>query len=212
MKVFRNIRTLLASALFVGMVLGPESAHALDLAVMGSLNIGTQSQAGLAATYTAGTVSNFGYGALLAFDSFPTIKSEFGILSVKRGMALTSSTGGTSTSTYNYLMVPYMFRFEPISLISVGAGAYYAYGMGNYNVTSTIPGLASADATYEAGGYSRSDFGLIAGISLKFPVLPLFSVRLDADYALGLSNLYSSSAGNATFRDILLMAGLNFGF
>ncbi len=212
MKVFKYIRTLLISALFVGLTWGAERAHALDLAVMGNLNIGTQSQANLAANYTAGTVSNLGFGALLAFDSFPTIKSELGILSVKRGLGLTSSTGGSSTSTYNYLMVPYMFRFEPISLISVGAGAYYAYGLGNYTVASTIPGLASSDATYEAGGYSRSDFGLIAGISLKFPILPLFSLRLDADYALGLSNLYNSSAGSAYFRDILLMAGLNFGF
>lgn len=147
----------------------------------------------------------FGGGATVGFDWVPFFSWETGVLYMSH--SITDSTTNLDI-TYRYVDIPLWLRFSPIDLISVNFGAYFGIAADATVDKGTPPGtLFRQDA---AGNIQRNnDFGLLGGVSLRFPIAPLIKLRMDALYQFGLANISTGTLSQHS-RNLDFFAGFMF--
>ncbi|MBC7690319.1 MAG: outer membrane beta-barrel protein [Methylotenera sp.] len=177
-----------------GLVTNSAPAHAFaKLAVVGDFNFPKLSNNSGSSSGDLGV----GAGALLEFDTSMITAFEIGALYHPRKF----SAGGFS-NTSKYILVPVQFRVHIVPMVVVGAGGYFAKGIGS-SASLSFGGVTANGS----GGTPDNDYGLMASAGLDLPLAPLFSLVLEGRYLLGLKDV-----GNSThWRDTQVLAGVRFG-
>ncbi|MEO7161501.1 MAG: outer membrane beta-barrel protein [Bdellovibrionia bacterium] len=177
------------------------SAEAFDFSIIGAASSSSYSITPPPDVLAGG--AGFGLGVTLGFDLIPFFSLESGALYIVH--SLSASVGNlTARINYNYLQIPALLRFTPVPFITLEAGGYYGIPISTSS-TGVIPSslVSSTSSTYS----SSNDFGFLVGAGLRFPLLPVMSIRLDALYEYGLTNV---STGTATqySRNLDIWAGV----
>jgi hypothetical protein len=201
---------LLSSGISFGVFLG--SAQAFDLSVVGgadfatpSVSLGGASQTGISAK------AGFGGGLLVGFDLNPVTELEIGALYMGRHFTAPTSTGQEEDSYYSY-EIPVVLRLIPLKYITFGLGLYYALPEGNDSQTATPTGGAATSSSPVSTSVFKSDLGGLGSLAVKFPLGIASSFLVDARYYYGFTNA-SQIAGTAVhYRDVQILAGIDFGF
>jgi hypothetical protein len=149
--------------------------------------------------------AKIGPGGGILFDSklVPEFGFEFGALYITRKVEQTTSftfsgisSSQSSTTTSHYLEIPLLLRIWLSPYVSIGAGGYYAKGLGSID-----PSIKS------------SDYGAVGSLGLHLPLGSSSSLLIDGRYNLGLKNVDNSGMGQTMkYRDLQIIAGLTFGF
>lgn len=149
--------------------------------------------------------SKIGYGAGVLFDaSLASVMSvEFGLLFVNRKSESTSSFSvlgvpqtDTSTDSLNYIELPVILRAWLTPMFSLGAGGYYAQGIGS---------------KFSGSGVTKNDYGAIGSAQLRLP-MGGSAFLLDGRYNYGFKNVNASSVAlDLKYREIELLVGVTFG-
>jgi hypothetical protein len=139
---------------------------------------------------------------------------ELGVLYLNRELSDTSVTPSLDSS-FRYLEVPLQLRYWLGRTVSIGAGAYAAYAIGD------IEDSSGGSTAYSAAGYGKFDAGLLASLGLHLPVGEKLSFFLEGRYSQGLSDLIDHSAADASnpaladtrvhWSELELLIGLQFG-
>ena len=180
------------------------NAHATDVSVLGAMTVSNASfESG--ATYGSGGTAgvNFGGGATLGLDLTPFFAFETGVLYLKHSLS-NGSNYTTQDLTMNYVTIPWVIRFSPISLIAVSGGAYYGIGTGNTVERTTPPYITVVS---EPSG--RNEWGLLAAVGARVPLLSMMKLRVDLVYQWGLTNLNLISETQKS-RNFNVLAGVMF--
>ncbi len=145
-------------------------------------------------------------GGLLIDSSFsPKMSGEFGVLYITRksdttvnATILAVPTTTVTNNSLNYIQIPAVLRFWMGSMFSLGAGGYYAQGMGS---------------KFSSSGVTKSDYGAIGSVQFKLPMGNSASFLVDGRYNYGLKNVNNSSFStmDLKYRDIQILAGVTFG-
>ncbi len=160
-------------------------ARALDFSVLGAATVSNYI---FSPPLTISNGTSFGFGATVGIDLVPTLSLETGFLFLPTAF---SQVGIPTTSfTYGYLDIPLLLRFSLIQLFSINFGPYYGF------------------ATSSTGNSATNDYGLMMGVSARFPVLPLLKIRVDAMYEFGLANINSSLFNTQNSRNFIVLGGL----
>ena len=205
--------------------LASTEAHAFSISVVGAFNDSNPSTGAISgfsggATGAGASATGFGGGALFGFGGAGPIGFELGALYLPRNGTEAGSDGnnGTYTATIKstVLEIPALLRFHLGHMFSVGAGAYYALGMGTTTMTMTDAGQSGT-----AAASTGSDFGLLASAAVTIPLAPTLGIVIDGRYTMGLkaanyplSTLGGILAGgnpptmSAKYSDIQVLAGV----
>lgn len=205
MKLIRN-------SVWIAVVLGLFSSAAFAvprLSVVGAVNsskvdvdVGGVSATGLSSK------TGFGGGALLEFSAAPMLGIELGALYVLKKYG---DSVGTEL-TYPYFQVPLVFRLHLGRYVSVGAGGYYAMGVGD--VKSKLSGsTVELSSSYDAAGFKKSDYGVTGSFALHLPLGMMTSLLIDGRYNYGLANVLKTAPANTNYkwREMQGLIGLTFG-
>ncbi|MFZ9594878.1 MAG: outer membrane beta-barrel protein [Bdellovibrionia bacterium] len=181
-------------------------SYALDFSVLGAVSSSNYSVTPQLAASAGGV--GFGGGATLGFDLAPFFSLETGAVLVNHPFSATSLSSAV-TVNYNYLEIPLLLRFTPVSFVSLAAGPYYGISS-SISASGVIP--TELQAASLGGAYVRNnDYGLMFGGGIRLPLLPLLRLRFDVFYKYGLANLSAGSASQYA-RNVDVWAGLMFGF
>jgi hypothetical protein len=101
--------------------------------------------------------------------------------------------------------IPAMFRYRPLSLLNLGAGAYYSRVVSHWTVSA--PGFT--DTTTDFG---KNDYGIVFGIGTEIPVHPSLVLVADFRYAKSLDKITRSSGAILRFSELQLISGIRFYF
>lgn len=202
---------LLVSLAIIGLTLpGMKSAEALELTVLGGLNLHSPS----VDPETAGTENKSGtgamFGALIGWGLFPGFGMESGALFAKRKMTI-EGTGTNLDVSYGTMEVPLMVRFTALPILSVGGGVVYSR---NNRKTKQEGTYANNTVNTEEDdiGLKKNEFGLRANARLGIPLVPLASLVVDVNYVLGLTDINLDPNTSTKTREIQILAGASIGF
>lgn len=144
-----------------------------------------------------------GYGILASVYSIPGFTVESGILSLTRSYA--ASLLPTDIISLKMYEIPVLLRFDLLPIMAAGIGGYLAFGSGSVTQSN---GVTDQTSTYEANNLGKTDYGLMASISLSLPILPTLKILGDVRYLIGLANLSTTSGTTHKFNDLQLLAGI----
>ncbi len=191
------LKALIAGVM--GLFLGRES-YAFNMDVIAGYGMPGAGVTG--SGYIGGIGSqNLAYGIQFNAEASSRLSIQFGTLYSPRGFSVTNS-GVTSIYSTQALMFPIMIRHKWFDLISIGVGGYFSHSFiqGSWDV---IPSGVTT--------MNLDDSGVILSGDLRFKILPLVNLVLDARYLYGFQNLNASSAFTAYVRDLQVLVGLRFG-
>jgi hypothetical protein len=198
-----NLKTKILTVLVAFQLIPSTLVYALDVSVLGSMTVSNYS-ASTPANFSQGT--GFGGGATVGLDLAPFFSVETGAIFMNHSTTLSSAVGSSAVS-YNYVDVPLWLRISPISFISINAGPYFGINTSN-SVSVPVPtDFVSTDSNGNAN--TKNDFGLMGGVSFRFPVVPFVKLRVDALYELGLVNISTGGADQKS-RSFDFLAGVMF--
>lgn len=166
-------------------VFGVSSARALDFSAFGAYTVTNYN---FTPSTSSASGNAFGLGATVGMDWVPFLSLETGALFLTH----VYSPGGVSASTVssNYLDIPLLLRLSPINFFSLNAGPYYGFAMSS------------------TGSSVSNDYGLLMGLSLRVPLLPLLKARADAMYEYGLANISPVASSTQNSRNFIFLAGV----
>lgn len=163
-------------------------------------------------TISSGNSFYGGVGAELGI--FPMFNVELDVLFLSHKATLVSSLAPTSSTTLttNSMQIPIIIKFQPIDYIGIGIGGYYDMYQGSVSTEVNNGGTVTTSTdTYEASNLSKSDFGIVTQLDLRFPI-GLFFIGADFRYNIGLSNLSTSTSYElkASQIQLALKTGVSF--
>jgi hypothetical protein len=180
------------------------------------LNFANPSISNSVSTSSPTTNATFGGGALADVNFYGDFQAEIGLFYLPYSYSISVTGGSTSTqTTYKFIHLPFLVRWSPIPILSVGAGGYFGFGTGTIdsqvnlgNGTST----STSSVTYQQQNFNTTDFGLIFSAAGDLPLGPIVSLFVDARYQLGLTDLNNDV--NATFKmsAFMILAGVRANF
>lgn len=177
------------------------SAEAFDFSAMGVASSSSYKVSPTPDVLAGG--AGFGLGVTLGFELFPFFSLELGTLYLSHGLSATAGSLTTNIN-YNYLQIPALIVFTPIPFIALEAGGYYGIPVS----TSSTGIVPSTLVQVGSSGYSSSnDFGLLLGAGLRFPLVMLTTLRLDALYEFGLTDVSTGTASQYS-RNLDIWAGV----
>lgn len=177
-------------------------AHAVaKIAAVGNFNFSKLATTTGGVDSTSDSKLGIGAGALLELSTGLMTAFEVGLLYHPR-----KAEAAGITTTSNYLLVPAQFRLWFSPFIVIGAGGYFAKGIGDTSRSGSVGGI-TIDAT---GSTPEDDFGLIGSAGFDLPLAPLTSIVLEARYLLGLKD-FDDSSDSAKLRDLQGLVGIRFG-
>lgn len=186
--IFRMRKTIVFGVLFI---LGAAaSASAGDrFSVFGDLGHSIYSSEGVTTQGEPGT----GAGLGVEFPMGPSSGLEIDAIYLKRKNLIQAS----------YLQVPIVYRLWLGKMFTIGAGAYYAQGMGSVTANG-------GTETFSAAGYTSNDIGLTGAAGFNIP-LSSFNLLVEGRYDLGVYNVSAIQGVTATFNDFQLLVGIRLG-
>jgi hypothetical protein len=129
-------------------------------------------------------------GLSAGFDMGRRAGWDLGLLWLNR----VHESGGLE-SRRSYLALPLLLRARFGDRVSLGVGAYGAFGIGT--------------RWAGAGAAERLDFGAVGSMAFQAPISARFALLLEARYLYGLRDLEFTAEGSG-WRDVQLLAGLRF--
>ncbi len=205
------MRNFLLLGLLLSATLSP-AAQALGLTAVGGVESASVSSSVSSTAPSGTTLPSYSrklqptFGAFVDFGVFPFLAFETGGLYLPRKFE-TQSGGATSDFSETRLQIPLLLRAS-VPFVSVGAGVYYAYGLGNVRTEASG---AATESGYDTAKINRNEAGLLGSVRGSFPLFPLMSAVLDMRYCHGLSNRDTSETLQSYSRDIQVLAGVNIG-
>ena len=194
--IFKNKTFVCLSLWILFFVSFTQEAKALDFSGLGTV---TLSNSTFNPTLPTSAGVGYGLGGTVGFDLMPFLSFETGAFFLKRSFSRVDPALSRAIDS-NWVDLPALLRFSPISFISLSGGLYYGVLTSNaYSPPLAAPNTES----------SSNDFGLMVGAGVRLPVSPLIRLRLDFFYQYGLVNL-NSGASTQYSRNIDLLAGLMF--
>lgn len=209
MKMNQLVTLTLIAAMFS--LNAKASGFTTSIVGVGDFSKISASNAPTSGTYGGVPVSNIstsysgklGLGGGLLFTNMlsPRMGFELGGLYITRKTDVTTtytvlglSQGSTSTTTTHYLQIPLLMRVRLTRGISVGAGGYFAEGVG-----SVDPSI------------KKSDYGLVGSLGLHFPIDHSTAFLIDGRYNAGLANIDNTGSGaDLKYRDFQVLVGFAF--
>jgi hypothetical protein len=140
---------------------------------------------------------NLGFGGFVRGDMVPGFELEIGASFLKRTYRL-NDVGNMDFQT---LEIPVMVRVTGIPILTLGAGTYGAFKVGDRNVEPAAAGLAPTLKGF--------DFGLVGALGVEFPFGPA-GVFAELRYLFGLSDL-DDGAYSLQTRNFQGIAGVRIG-
>lgn len=189
---------VIACALIFGLgFLGACSAFGFDLSFVGGADFATPSvQQNGSNVGGYSDKAAFGGGMLLGLDLNLATELEIGALYMGRHF---SFPGGEHN--YHSYEIPLVIRLIPLKYITFGVGPYYA-------VVTDQDSAAGVPATT----HFQNDFGFLGSLAFKFPLSLATCFLVDTRYLYGVTNASRDSGTSLHYRDVQILAGLNFGF
>lgn len=161
-----------------------------------------------------GRKAGFASGVQVDFAVLGPVSLELGAMVVGTGYKLTDRAGaGFVEYSGTQVQFPIQARVEPFALVSVGAGIYFAKGVGDLECVSSGAVTCLAQGSYQDYNLKPTDFGWMASVGSRFG-LGVISVMVDLRYLKGLSNqLQDTSTGVSEFKqnDLQFLAGVRLG-
>lgn len=193
------------SVFLVGLLISPSAQASLSLIGGGTMVKTIVTTSGVSRSNDA----KLGIGGGLFYEARlgRTVGLELGALYVKRKW-------GTDTASAYVTMIeaPIVFRFWFGKAFSLGIGGYMSYGMGDI-ISETSTGTTTT-TSYEAAGYKKMDYGIVASMGTHLPLSNSVGLVFDGRYVYGLANgndTATSSTITLQYSGIELFAGLRFG-
>ena len=189
-------------------------ANAGEVSVLGGLDMAKTSVSPEPTGSTSGGISKFTFGADYNHGFAPDWSLEVGLFYQNKGGKLTTGTTVLEGVGHS-ITVPVMARYSVIpQYLSVGAGIYGSYGMGDITETTTVGTAASTSESksYDAAGFGKLDYGVVGGVRGSYPVAQGIEVIGDVRYYYGLKNVYSGTSTTTTIKnsDLALLVGARF--
>lgn len=209
MKLFSLRSLVLALPLCLGLT--GLSAEAARLAVVGAANFSKPEMTKSANNYQFTEKMTLGGGALLSFGS--VVGLEFGALYTPRKSEYTSVLGSKVEETYNLVQFPVLIRAYLGDFLSLGVGGYYGRYTGDVEYQTTFANgiQTNSTSTYAAANRAEDDYGAVASIGIYIPFSPLTRFVIDGRYLAGMKDQNKGTA-EEKFKDVLVLAGFQFGF
>jgi hypothetical protein len=128
--------------------------------------------------------------------------------------AIAPGVDADTSLTAKFFQIAPVARFWFNDYLSIGAGGYYAYGLGTIDAqlsSNAFPGgTINQNLSYNDAHATRHDGGLVASAALHMPITEASRFILDGRYTYGLVNM--STDGTVKFRDLqgLMAVALDF--
>ncbi len=189
-------------------VLFSTQSFALDYGILGGLNFYSPSYSNPSGTptKTSNGSSSSAFGVSVSTGIIPLLTLEVDALYVSRKSDFLSTTAPLlSTTSFHVLEIPALVRLSLVpALFNVGAGLYYAMGLGSVNVNGV-------DYSYSDAGFNKTEVGAVLTAEVRLPVLTLFSIVGDMRYNYGFSELSAvSTSQSLKTRELQMFVGVSF--
>ncbi len=205
-----------AILLSLGILTTPLSAFAITglyAGALGGLNVSQFSFSPAPSGATMASGKSFAGGVAVGFPIMPLLGLEVDAVMAQQALSMdVSTTAAGYTFSYsadmkmNHLQIPVLVRFGFLDMFSVGAGLFYAMGLGDISSDESISvtnGGATVQSTsktttvtYDKAKMSKSVYGAIASGTFMYSFMPMLSAGVDLRYLMGLNNLYTGSGGS----------------
>ena len=106
--------------------------------------------------------------------------------------------------TSRWIQLPLLYRFWIGRYVSVGAGGYYARGVGSITQSN------GTSADFQTVGLGKGDAGLTGLIGGNIP-FSKYSLLIEGRYNVGAYDVSTVQGVTATYSDIQLLFGVRFG-
>jgi hypothetical protein len=190
------IKILAVGVLFLGAL---QNASAASLSLVGLDDVSSTSSTG----FNTGSDSGLGAGVLLGMHIGGRFSFNTGFLYYTREWS--DTTSGSNTLKATVYTIPFLFDWH-LRIIHFGVGGYYSSYTGSLSESGATN---NSSLSYSSYGISQSDVGFLGDVGLHIP-LGGASLRLDALFYSGNTNLATNSNNKFEVRDIVYMAGFSF--
>ena len=158
-----------------------------------------------------GTASRFSTNRKLGFGGGIGVEAMLGkMVSLEAGGAFIqrkSEIAGTTT-TFNFIEVPVLFRLWFGNIVNVGLGGYVGMGIGDISQSA---GGVSGTTTYALAGLKTLDYGALGSVGFDIPMGSSAGIFVEGRYAYGLANASDVAGVTGKFNDMRAVAGFRFG-
>lgn len=217
--------TLLAAALSPSAQAAPIGVAIVGAAQSSDVSISNQpttaTVSGVPITNIATTTKpKLGFGGGLLFDTMMASRLglELGVLyGARKTESITSYTAlGVNTSTDSisearFVQLPLLARLWLHPMLSVGAGGYYAQGVGQVSNKNQSTG-ATTKESFQDAGLKKTDYGILGSVQLRLRLSMAATLLLDGRYTQGLANVSATSDGTVKkFHEVQGLVGFAFG-
>jgi hypothetical protein len=193
------------------------SAHAgATFSVFGDVNMFTTKTSPLPAGGTDPSAKlGFGGGVGVEFGLSSMIGLSLEAIYEMHKME-TSTAAFTSSVKTTSILFPVAARIWINPHFNLLGGGYYGMAMGKVKTETTVVSPAATVSTeqdYDAAGYKKGDYGLVAGLGINVPMSGA-AFFVDARYYLGLANLNNTASSATTSvktSNIQALIGVRFG-
>lgn len=201
------MKIILKKTLGLFLLLGLFSApsHALKVGVLGGLGSTTFSMTPNSGS-TFESQQAFGFGGSLEVDVAPFFGLEVDAIYMPRKWKQNSSAGNYELM-YSNMVIPVLLRFNGLPFISVGAGAYYSFAMGDLEAKQ---GTTITTSNLSSNGIKKTGFGLIGAVGVMFDVAPMVGLGVDLRYLASISDAASNSGFDASYKEVHLLLAAQF--
>jgi hypothetical protein len=162
------------------------------VALVGDANHASLSSSGSSSGSSQSGKWGLGGGLLLEFPFAEYWTFELGGLDISRSL--------DQVGTLKYAQIPLQLRYWFGHHFVIGAGGYYAQGIGD-------------TAAFSNAGYKTSDYGVLASIGVQKHIVPGFRVLLEGRYDYSLNSIAQSAhaTGASHWSETQILFGFRIG-
>ena len=187
---------------------GAHPAYAVNINFVGSMGLGNAAVSSTSGTIVSSRSLPYGGGLLFGFRMLPKLSMELGFLYMPRAFQEKFSDDTSNGITFTTVQIPLLLRFQILNSLSIGVGGYFSHGIGNV----TVVGPASSTShSYANANFGADDYGAIASLGIKFPLILKLSLILDGRYLYGFQNVNKVNGVSTYFRDLQALVGVRLG-
>lgn len=173
---------------FLLLLTGP--THAFTLSALGGIDgfhvTGTKAKSDAADLSFAPKITN-GAGLGLGFNLAPVLELEIDMMWMDYAYRSSSplTAGYTTTNTWSVIQVPFIFRFVPNRILSVGAGIYMGIFQGKVRtVEQSATSKSTSSRSFETANLPFYDLGVLMQLELRWPIGRVFFLGLDSRFLI----------------------------
>lgn len=147
-----------------------------------------------------------GGGVVVDYRLAKKLELEVAFLYLPRGYAKQAFGQPAAETTLTTFQGSVVIKTRLLPFFSLGAGGYYARGLGAVSTSST------AGVTTEDLGLTikADDYGLVAAMVVDIRIIPYLDIVMHGRYLLGMQNASAAAGTTLTLNDLQVLAGLRF--